>query len=245
MNLIVDSLQLLSGEKIRITDKIIYGQPKLRTVAEFGEERYWNVLATLTRIPSDMKSVLWDIGIDWMEISDMELFCTLVRELSQDLTEVFFPGICFTDAKLVQNDSGDKFIYCGQSDTKIDFLAYMRMQECLCKSHGIKKKVERAGNKYTKQILIDEDRQKRQLNANKEFESSLIGPVSALVNYSGFKYNYENVWGLTMYQFMDALQRCRMFESINHLLNGIYAGTVDSKKIKNEKLDWTREVREK
>lgn len=241
----VDALKLLTGESIRITDKITFNQPKLRSVAEFGEEKYYSILATLTRIPSDMKSTLWDAGIDWMEISDMELFHTLVRELPQDSTEIFFPGVSFKEAKLIQTEDGERFMYCPDSDAKIDFFAFMRMQECLCKSHGIKKKIEKAGNKYTKQVLIDEDRQKKALNANKEFESSLIGPVSALVNYSGFKYDYSTIWDLTMFQFMDALQRCRLFESVNHLLNGIYAGTVDAKKIKNEKLDWTREVREK
>lgn len=245
MKLKVDQLKLLTGKPIRITDKIIYSQPKIRTVAEFGEENYYNVLAALTRIPSDIKSILWDSGIDWMELSDLELFYTLVKDLPTDMTEIFFPDVDFSDAILVMGDSGDKFIYCKNSDVKIDFYVHMCMQECLCKSHGIKKKVERAGNKYTKQVLIEEDRQKRQINVNKEFESNLIGPISALVNYAGFKYDYSTVWDLTMYQFMDALHRCRLFESVDHLLNGIYAGTVDAKKIKNEKLDWTREVREK
>lgn len=241
----IDKLKLLSGEPIRITDKIIYGQPKIKAVAEFGEEKYYEALATLTRIPSDIKSTLWDNGIDWMEISDLELFFMFVKTLPVENTAIFFPGIDFTDAILALDENEEKFIYCRKSDVKIDFFVHMKMQECLCKSHGIKKKVEKAGNKYTKQVLIDEDRQKRALNANKEFESNLIGPISALVNYPGFKYDYSTVWDLTMYQFMDALQRCRLFESINHLLNGIYAGTVDSKKIKNEKLDWTREVCDK
>ena len=41
---------------------------------------------------------------------------------------------------------------------------------------------------------------------------------------------------------MDAVQRARLIDSTNHLLNGVYAGTVDSKKIKNEKFNWMREV---
>jgi len=49
---------------------------------------------------------------------------------------------------------------------------------------------------------------------------------------------------LTMFQFMDAVQRARLIDSTNHLLNGVYAGTIDSKKIKNEKFNWMREIRE-
>jgi hypothetical protein len=43
---------------------------------------------------------------------------------------------------------------------------------------------------------------------------------------------------------MDAVQRARLIDSTNHLLNGVYAGTVDSKKIKNEKFNWMREIHE-
>ena len=65
--------------------------------------------------------------------------------------------------------------------------------------------------------------------------------VSAMVNYPGFKYGYDNVWDLTMFQFMDAVQRSRLIDSTNHLLNGIYAGTIDAKKINSDKYNWMRE----
>ena len=191
-----------------------------------------------------MKSVLWDAGIDWMDISDLELFYMLSQELSQEMTQIFFPNIDFSKFILVDQGNGDKLMYDKTNDIKIDFFCHMRMMECLCRSHGIKKKVEKAGNKYTKQVLIDEDRQNRIIRSNKEFESNLFPLISSMVNYSGFKYDYSTVWNLTMFQFMDAVQRCKLIDSTNHLVSGIYAGTVDPKKIKNEKLNWMREVRE-
>ena len=65
-----------------------------------------------------------------------------------------------------------------------------------------------------------------------------------MVNYSGFKYSYSDVWNLTMFQFMDAVQRSRLIDNTNHLLNGVYAGTIDSKKIRSEKFNWMREIRD-
>ena len=240
----IDQLLLLSGRPIRITDKIIYAQPTLEDVIKFGEQEYYQILSNLTAIPSDMKSVLWDAGIDWMEFSDMELFYALAGQLPKEKTEIFFPEIDFTKFILVKNENNDIIMYDKEHDIKIDFYVYTKMQECLRNSHGIKKKVERAGNKFTKQILIDEDRQNREINKGKEFKSELYGFVSSMVNYSGFKYDYDTVWNLTMFQFMDAVQRSTIIDSTNHLLNGIYAGTVDSKKIRNEKLNWMREIRE-
>lgn len=240
----IDTLSLLSGKSVRITDKITYAQPTLQDVIKFGEREYYHILSNLTAIPSDMKSILWDIGIDWMEFSDIELFYALASQIPQEKTNIFFPDIDFSKFILINTENCGKILYDRTNDIKIDFFVFAKMQDCLCKSHGIKKKVEKAGNKYTKQVLIDEDRQNRELNKDKEFKSNLYGLVSAMVNYSGFKYGYKDVWDLTMFQFMDAVQRARLIDSTNHLLNGVYAGTIDSKKIKNDKFNWMREIRE-
>lgn len=238
----IDTLALLSGKQVRLTDKITYSQPKLLDVIRFGEQEYYQILSNLTAIPSDMKSVLWDAGIDWMEFSDMELFHVLTHNIPVEKTSMFFPNVDFSKFMMIKNQNDDLVMYSKEQDIIIDSLVFAKMQSCLCKSHGIKKKVERAGNKYTKQILIEEDRQNRQLNKDKEFKSSLYGLISAMVNYAGFKYNYDTVWNLTMFQFMDAVQRARLIDSTNHLLNGVYAGTIDGKKIKNDKFNWMREV---
>lgn len=240
----VDVLSLLSGKPIRITDKITYTQPTLQNVIDFGEKEYYQILSNLVAIPSDMKSLLWDAGIDWMEFSDIELFYALSSQMSRDRTEIFFPNVDFQKFQMIKNSYGDLIMYDATNDIKIDKFVYAKMQDCLCKSHGIKKKIEKAGNKYTKQVLIDEDRQRRELNKEKEFQSNLFGLISAMVNYSGFKYGYKDVWDLTMFQFMDAVQRARLIDSTNHLLNGVYAGTVDAKKIRNEKFNWMREIKE-
>ena len=240
----IDALVLLSGVQVQITDKITYSQSKLRDVVKFGEQEYYQILSNMTAIPSDMKSILWDAGIDWMEFSDMELFYAMTQQLSVEKTSIFFPDIDFSKFMLIQDDDNDLIMYNKEQGVLIDKFVFAKMQDCLCKSHGIKKKVERAGNKYTKQILIDEDRQNRERNKDKEFKSNLFGLVSSMVNYSGFKYNYDTVWDLTMFQFMDAVQRARLIDSTNHLLNGVYAGTVDSKKIQSKKFDWMREIHE-
>ena len=238
----IDTLALLSGKQVKITDKIIYSQPKLFDVIKFGEQEYYQILSNMTAIPSDMKSVLWDAGIDWMEFSDMELFYAMTQNMPIEKTSMFFPEVDFSTFELIKNQNDDLAMYSSKQDIIIDQFIFAKMQSCLCKSHGIKKKVERAGNQLTKRILIDEDRQNREYNKNKPFKSNLYGLISAMVNYAGFKYNYDTVWDLTMFQFMDAVQRARLIDSTNHLLNGVYAGTVDSKKIKNEKFNWMREV---
>lgn len=76
-----DELQAYFGEDYVVTDKIRVHSPTLGDVIKYGERRYYSLLYLLTAIPSDMKSYLFDAGIDYEEISDFDLFCSLTRGL--------------------------------------------------------------------------------------------------------------------------------------------------------------------
>ena len=127
----IDALNLLSGKAIKITDKIIYLQPTLQDVIRFGEKEYYHILSNMTTIPSDMKSILWDAGIDWMEISDMELFYALTRQMEPEQTSIFFPKIDFRKFLMLKNEYEDLILYNQESDIIIDKFVFYKMQDCL------------------------------------------------------------------------------------------------------------------
>ena len=83
----VDQLQLYFGDDYIINDKIKISQPTIGEIVDFGEAQYFSVIHTITAIPSDMKSQLWDLGIDWMEIEDFELFMMLAPTLPVERTK--------------------------------------------------------------------------------------------------------------------------------------------------------------
>lgn len=60
----LDDLQLYFGNDYKINEKITIKQPTIGDIVDFGEEKYFSMAQTLTSIPSDMKSVLWDMKID-------------------------------------------------------------------------------------------------------------------------------------------------------------------------------------
>ena len=66
----VDRLQLYWGAPYVINANIIITPPKIKQIVDYGEQGYFSMIHTLTAIPSDMKSQLDDIGIDYEEISD-------------------------------------------------------------------------------------------------------------------------------------------------------------------------------
>lgn len=83
MKLELDPLKLYFGEDYKIGN-ITISQPTLGALIEYGEREYYTMIHTLTSIPSDSKSLLWDAGIDYCKISDFEYFIYMTRGLSKD-----------------------------------------------------------------------------------------------------------------------------------------------------------------
>ena len=237
----VDPLQLYFGDDYIINDKIKIKQAKIGDIVDFGEAKYFSVVYTLTAIPSDLKSKLWDMGLDWMEIEDFELFMMLAPTLSKENTELLFGDLDFTKLKPYRNkENGDIVLADLESGVKIDKLIYLRIVNYLRKVHNITPKIERAANKTTKQILIDEDRMKIRLNQEKPFKSYLLPLISSVKVRMGYTKDYVRNEGFV--EFFDDLARLQIINNADHLLAGCYSGMIDTKKINKADLNWLKEI---
>ena len=237
----VYSLQLYFGDDYIINDKIKIKQAKIGDIVDFGEAKYFSVVHTLTAIPSDLKSKLWDMGLDWMEIEDFELFMMLAPTLSKENTELLFGDLDFTKLKPYRNkENGDIVLADLESGVKIDKLIYLRIVNYLRKVHNITPKIERAANKTTKQILIDEDRMKIRLNQEKPFKSYLLPLISSVKVRMGYTKDYVRNEGFV--EFFDDLSRLQIINNADHLLAGCYSGMIDTKKINKADLNWLKEI---
>ena len=236
-----DPLQLYFGDDYIINDKIKIKQAKIGDIVDFGEAKYFSVVHTLTAIPSDLKSKLWDMGLDWMEIEDFELFMMLAPTLSKENTELLFGDLDFTKLKPYRNkENGDIVLADLESGVKIDKLIYLRIVNYLRKVHNITPKIERAANKTTKQILIDEDRMKIRLNQEKPFKSYLLPLISSVKVRMGYTKDYVRNEGFV--EFFDDLARLQIINNADHLLAGCYSGMIDTKKINKADLNWLKEI---
>lgn len=241
-----DELRLYFGEDTEINKYIKLRSPSVGDVVEYGEREYYSTLHLLTAIPSDMKSQLFDIGIDYEAISDFELFYLLTRNLKPEKTSIFFYDLDLSSFELTQNKENDKLIMRQpDSDIVIDELAYKKIAGCLCKIHGIVPKIEHAANKTTKKILIDLDRQRLAKMKNVEYKSSLKYLISAMMRYPGFKYKTNELKQCSMYEFMDEVQGAQIYTSSIALLQGSYSGMVDTSKIDKKQFNWMRDLTEK
>lgn len=235
----IDELKLYFGEDIVINQYIKIHSPSIGEVVEYGEHEYLSTVYLLTAIPSDMKSQLFDIGIDYEEISDFELFYLLTRNLTPERTRILFYDLDLSKMQIEQNPDNGLMIM--KSDQGIiDELAYTRIAKCICKIHGIVPKIEHAKNKTTKRILIDLDREKIKKASKEEQKSMLMPLVSAMMRYPGFKYKTTELKDCSYYEFMDTVRGSQIYVQSTALLQGSYSGMVDTSKINKNEFNWMR-----
>lgn len=241
INLDVDELQLYFGEDFIINDRIKIRQPLIGDVISYGEAEYFSMIHTFTAIPSDMKSQLWDMGLDWTEVEDFELFMMLAQTLTPDRTSILFGDLDFSKLRPFRNNqNGDIVLADKETAIIVDKMIYLRIMNYLRKLHNITPKVEKAANKLTKRVLIDEDRQKKLLAKDKPFKSYLLPLISSVKVKQGYTKDYVRNMGL--YEFFDDVARMQLINNADHLLSGVYAGTIDMKKINKSELNWMKEL---
>lgn len=241
ISLEIDELQLYFGDDFVINDSIRIRQPLIGDVIGYGEAEYFSMVHTFTAIPSDMKSQLWDMGLDWTEVEDFELFMMLAQTLTQDRTSILFGALDFSKLRPFRNNqNGDIVLADKETGIIVDKMIYLRMMSYLRKLHNITPKVEKAANKITKRVLIDEDRQKKMLAKDKPFKSYLLPLISSVKVKQGYTKDYVRNMGL--YEFFDDVARMQLINNADHLLSGVYAGTIDMKKINKSELNWMKEL---
>lgn len=241
VNLDVDDLQLYFGDDYIINDYIKIHQPTIDELVNYGEASYFSMVHTLCSIPSDLKSQLWDMGLDWCEVEDFELFMMLVQTLPPDKTSILFGGLDFSKLRPFRNNqNGDIVLADKETGTIIDKMIYLRIVTYLRKLHNLQPKIEKAANKRTKQVLIEEDRQKRLHAKDKPFKSYLLPLISSIKVKQGYDKHYVRNMGL--YEFFDDVARLQVINNADHLLSACYAGTIDMKKINKSELNWMKEL---
>lgn len=230
------------GDDYVINDKIKIHQPTIGEVVKYGEASYFSTVHTITAIPSDMKSQLWDnMNLDWTEVQDFELFMMLAQTLTPDRTSLLFGDLDFSKLRPFRNNQNGNIVLADkETGVIIDEMIYLRIVTYLRKLHNIKPKVEKAANKITKRILIDEDRNKILYSKDKPFKSYLLPLISAVKVKQGYTKDYVRNMGF--YEFMDDVNRMQVIHNADHLLSAAYAGTIDMKKINKAELNWMKEL---
>ena len=237
-----DELGMFFGEDYKINEYITVHSPTIGEIVEFGERNYYQMLSALISIPSDRKSQLDDIGIDYEDIDDFTFFYMLTRGLTFEKTHLLLGDVDLSKMELCKNVENEQLVMFNKNTGEIlDDLAYKKLVGYLRKYHNITPKVEKAANKTTKKILIELDREKIKKEFEKEYKSILKPLISAMMRYPGFKYKSRELKECSLYEFMDTVQGAQIYVNSTSLLQGSYSGWVDTSKINKKEMNWLRD----
>jgi len=235
-----DDLKVYRGEDYVINDSVKIHQCTLGEICDFGEQRYFSLIYTLTSTPTDMKYILFLNDIDWNEISDFELFMMQYTSLDMEDTQILFGDLDFSKYKIYLNQENEEpCIYNPETDSVIDKSVYELIVSYLRKSHCLKKNVERAMTETTKEVLIEEAKEQYEENLNKKYKSMLIPSISTMINMDGFNYTHETIWDIKINAFMDSVNKIQKIKKANLLLQSGYSGFgVDLNKVNKKDLNY-------
>lgn len=240
---IYDETKALFGDGLFINEHIQIHQPTVGEIVEMGEREYYGMLSAFTAIPSDLIGQLWKQGIDWMELSDFELFIMLVRALPVEQTKILFgEKIDFTKFNLYLNKQNQMIYMENDNGVKIDVNIYTKMAEFIRGMHEIKPKRRRAYNKATKKVMVDEALAILARESDKPYKAMLRNLISSMVCNPGYKYDLEGTKSLGIVAFMDFVKRVQIIQNANQLVMGAYCGNVDVSKIDKKEFDWMRDL---
>ena len=108
-----DELKIYRGEDFVVSKHIILHQPTLNEICDFGEQEYYSMIYNLTATPQSLKVQLWDMAIDYTEITPYELFYQILYKIfPQEKTSIIFGDLDFTKFQVMQRkDDESIFLY--------------------------------------------------------------------------------------------------------------------------------------
>lgn len=229
---------LLYKKEIAINDSIKVVVPTVGDIVD-NEDSYYGLVSIFTAMPIDMMCQLDDVGIDFTTINEYELFLLMFPSLKTEDTSLIFGDLDLSKFEMAVNEQNDTIVLIDtENDIKIDRAILNQIANALRKIHHLEKDIRKPIDGETKRYLIDRAKAKLKRHRNRKQDSNLESLIVALVNTEEFKYNYESVRDLSIYQFNESLQQIITKVDYNNRMHGVYAGTISVKDLSQKDLNW-------
>ena len=246
----LDEEKLYFGYDVAISDYIKIRQFNIGEIILYGTRKYYSMIHTLCSVGADMKWQLDDLGMDYTQVDDYDLFCQMLsRPFSKDDTHILFGDVLdLSQMKLMLDTKINEPVLIQQLDNgdiiQIDRYVYHAIVDTLRKIHHLKRNDEIPGNEATRLILIEDAREEYEDNKNKPYKSPLLPLISTMVNMPGFSRDDTTIRDMKIYPFMDSVTRIGKIKNADLLLQSGYSGFgVDLKKIDKNDVNYFGELK--
>ena len=230
---------LLNATSVDIVPNLSIRIPTVGEILE-DEEHYYNLVSSLTATPFQYMVQLDDMGIDYTQITDYQLFMMLFPMYAKSDLSLLFSDLDTSDFGIyINQQDNSQVIYSPNNNIIIDELIYNDLADTIRKINLFEKVKSKPGNESARKYLLEKERKKQKRNAKKPKEPYLEKLVIALVNTSEFPYNYETCMDLSIYKFNQSFKQIQQKITFDNTMIGVYAGTVDTSKMTNkDALSW-------
>lgn len=231
------SVNLLYKHDYKITDDVSIVIPTVGEILN-DEDAYYGIVSSVVAMPIDMCVQLYDVGIDFTEINEYDLFLMMLGGFKELDTSLVFKDIDLKNFQIAKSEKNDQLVLIDQEhDIVIDRAVYDRSATLLRKIHGYEKDTRTMGNEDAKKYFIERARKKLKRSSRNK-DSQLEPLIVAMVNTEQFKYDYDGVLNLTIYQFNECVRQIIKKVDYDNRIFGIYSGTISAKDIKKDELNW-------
>lgn len=248
-------VSLLNKRSFVVNDKITVHIPTIREIrgntaqivsTESDEAKYFNLVNMFSATPCDIMLELHKQGIDFTKWTDYKTFLMMFqgvdRETLREKSFLLFENINLADFELSVNMENQlPILYDQQHDIVIDEMIYLRLSSIICGINSIQKNHRKMGNETMKNYAIEreEAHRRNRRNKNQPYSSRYDKQIIALVNNANFKYDFETVNDLTVYDFAVSVKQITKKYQVDNLYTGMYMGTVKlSASERSDKLNW-------
>ena len=229
---------LLYEDSIRINDFIEVKIPTVEDILK-NEEQYYGIVSSIVSTPFDMMIQLDDIGIDFTEIDDYQLFLITFQTIRSQDTSLIFGDLDLSGFDVAVNEENQTIVLLDKNTgIVIDKAVFVKIAEALRKIHHLERNNKKAGNDEAKKFLIERARVKQKRQRRKKQTSQLEPLIIAMVNTEQYKYNYEETRALSIFQFNESVVQIVKKVDYMNKMHGVYSGTVSAKDLNPDDLNW-------
>jgi len=221
-------LKLLKGSSFFVDD-IEIKPLKLKDIVDID---YFKYLQYLNIYILELSDIFTDFPDEFKGITIFDLLLNSeIDDLLENLINSIYLFFKPKDLKVNNNEIilDNKIIH---RDNWNSICKIIKMQNCVQK---IEKETYNPANDKAREIIKKIEANKKNI-PQKEF-ITLASMISG-VAWKSHNLNIIDIWDITIYQLYDALNRLNLIDDYQFTLNGIYAGTVDGKKIDMKKINW-------
>lgn len=210
---------------------------ELRGKCDEDEVRNFNIVTPFISTPTDLMVELFEQGIDFQIFDDDYIFfATIIERYSGIDYGLVFENVGVCNWNVVV-DGENIYVFDEDNNIIITKEIYMELSEVIrkiyyrerthrefCNQRALKMAVKIAKKEY-EQAMRDKN--------SSEFDNMIL----LLVNNSNFKYDFESVSNLTIYDFLSSFKQIQKSDYVDKITLGGYSGGIDLSKIPQTELD--------